>query len=301
VLEVRIASLSCSGEGGVEAALESASCMIAEACLDKPDLICLPEIFAWTYLAGQQKLDAAEPVGGRVTSVLSELAVTHRVNVLAPLLERCGDRVYNSLVWLDRYGQPVGTYRKVFPTDYEMAEGIFPGPLDFNVFDTEYGPIGCCICFDLNFRQVIERIAKQNAKLVVSPTMFDGIALMKAWAKLYGMYLLACPYGSVVNPLGETILQPWSGAPIVHATVNLDYVVLHADYNKAKLPAVKQAYGGAVEIHRRDAQSCLLLVSKHPEKSAGNIAAEFELELEKDYLERSASMRDRILSEGQQT
>lgn len=258
------------------------------ACCDHADLICFPELFAWTGLDAEQKRKAAEPVGGKVCSFMAKLASEYSVNILTPILERENDRIYNSMAWLDRKGKVLGIYRKVFPTDYEMAEGIYPGALDFKVFNTELGPIGCCICFDLNFREVIERLAAQHSRLVICPTMFDGLTLMRAWAKLYRMYFVsvaAASYAAVVDPLGTVLVEPWSYGPILSASLNLDYVVLHTDYNKDKFLPLKKAYGSAVEIKRLDTASAALLMSCHSSKTAEEIASEFDLELEEELLQ----------------
>lgn len=291
--QIKVSSVACSGEGGVEASVRRAAVMIEETCLDAPGLICLPEIFAWTSLGKEEKQKAAETVDGNVSRAMSRIAAQHRVNLLVPLLEREGERLFNSMLWLDRQGKAVGIYRKAFPTDYEMAEGVFPGTLDFQVFATEFGPIGCCICFDLNFREVIERLSAQRARLVIFPTMFQGLGLMQAWAKLYRMHFVsvaAQPYSAVVNPLGETMVQPWNHGPILTVTLDLDYVVLHTDQNTPTFPALKKAYGSAIEINSLDIESCALLTSRHPQKTAVEIAAEFGLETECDYYKRSATM-----------
>lgn len=293
---VRISTLACVGDGGVEASLKRAAAMMAEAVYDEADLICLPEIFAWTSLSGEPKRRAAEPINGRFSRAMGRLAARHRTNILAPLLERDGARIYNAMVWYGRSGRVLGKYRKAFPTDYEMEEGITPGPLEFDVFQTEFGPVGCCICFDLNFRENIERIASQQVRLVIFPSMFQGLSLMRAWAKLYRMYFVsaaAYPYAAVVNPLGEPLAEPWRHGPILTMSLNLDYVVLHTDRNMAKFPAIKKAYGTAIAIRNDDIESCALLASCHPRKSAEDLVAEFGLEPESEYYRRSATLAER--------
>lgn len=293
--EIRIASVSCLGDGGIETAMERAKAMIDQAGCLPTDLICLPELFAWTGLSGPEKQKSAQDVGGSITTKYGQWAGEYSVHLLVPLLERSGNRLYNSMLWLDRQGCVRRVYRKAFPTDYEMAEGISPGPLDFDVFQTEFGPVGCCICFDLNFREVIERLAAQDVRLVIFPTMFQGLALMRAWAKLYRMYFVsvaAYPYSSVVDPLGRVLVEPWNHDSILRVTLNLDYVVLHTDGNAGKLPAVYRACGSAVQIETLDMESAALLASRHPEKTARDLVSEFGLESECDYYCRSRQLRE---------
>ncbi len=292
--EVRISSLSCAGGNGVEASMEEAAGMIAEAASDKPDIICLPETFQYIGLTRDQKHEAAEEIGGRVTSQASELARMHHVNLLMPVYERKNGKVHNSMVWFDREGSVLGIYRKTFPTDYEMRDDITPGPLDFDVFHTEFGPIGCAICFDLCYKEVIERISSQEAKLVFFPSMFQGLDLMQAWAKLYRFYFVSCagePYSAVVNPIGHPVIKPWDHSSIMTLNINLDYVVIHGDYNRDKFSAVKAKYGPAVDINYIYIESAAMLSSRLPDVTAMDIVTEFDLELEKDYYTRSSKMR----------
>ena len=75
--------------------------------------------------------------------------------------------------------------------------------------------------------------------------------------------------------------------------LNLDYMVLHTDRNKDKFPDIKKAYGTDIEIRSNNIESCALLTSHHPRKSAEDIAAEFGLERESDYYLRSKTLADR--------
>ena len=297
--EVRIAACACTGQGGVQASLERAADMIDEACRDDADLICFPETFAWTGLTPEERIAAAEPLDGPFSQAMSKLAAGRRVNILSPIVEADAGRVLNTMAWFDRAGKIIGTYRKVFVTVYEMDQGFCPGPLDFDVFHTEFGPIGCCVCFDLNFPEVIQRIAEQKARLVVFPTMFDGAALMQAWAKLYRMYFLSVagsPYGTLVDPLGKKLVEQWHHPVIMTATVNLDYEVLHTDENRDKFRDVKRACGDTVEIDNRYLTSSSMLASRHPEQSALDIVRKCGLELETEYYARSRAKRERWLA-----
>jgi predicted amidohydrolase len=175
-----------------------------------------------------------------------------------------------------------------------MRDDITPGPLDFDVFHTEFGPIGCAICFDLCYREVIERISSQEAKLVFFPSMFQGLDLMQAWAKLYRLYFVSCagePYSAVVNPIGHPVIKPWDHSSIMTLNINLDYVVIHGDYNRDKFSAVKAKYGPAIDINYIYIESAAMLSSRLPDVTAMDIVTEFDLELEKDYYTRSSKMR----------
>jgi predicted amidohydrolase len=298
MIKMRIAAIACTGEGGMDESLSRAKNLVIEACCQKPDLICFPEIFAWSSLPPARQGDAAEPIDGPYCRAMAGLAAEHKVNILAPLVEEADGHIYNTMLWINRDGHVAGQYRKVYPTLGEMERGFRPGPLQFDVFETEFGPIGCCICFDLNFPEVIHRIAEQKAPLVLFPTMFDGTLLMQSWAKLFHMYFVSVagyPYGALVDPLGKVLIEPWKHPAIMIADVNLDFVALHTDGNREKFINVKREYKDLAHIDCHDIASSALLSSFHPDHSARDMAAEFDLELEVDYYSRSRDQRQRLL------
>lgn len=295
---VKIASLDCPGGCGLDEAIDQTRLMVEETCLQETDIIVMPELFCYGGLSLEDKLAAAEVIGGKVSSAWAEMAKANNVNILAPLLERVGDKVYNTMVWSDRSGKHVGTYRKTYPTDYEMRDGITPGPLDFDVFHTEFGPIGCVICFDLNFEGVIAQISGQKARLVFFPAMFQGEPLMKAWSKLYRMYFVSAvgQSSTAIDALGRTMIAPWFHDRIMRVEINLDYLILHNDYNRQKYPEVLKKWGDKVKITPIYMESCAIIASESKDVTAEQIVQDCGLELEKDYYTRSAKMREDMLA-----
>ena len=290
---VRIASLACPADRDVAVIMAEVTRMVDEACITQIDLICLPEIFAWAALDVQEKPQAAESIDGSVCRQLARLAKKHSVYILAPILERDGQNVFNTAVLLDRQGSLAGTYRKVRPTDYEMEQGITPGTEEFDCFQTEFGPVGCAICFDLNYQEIIARIQSQGCKLVLFPSMFQGIFLMRTWAQLYGLYFVsavASLYATAIDPLGRVLVKPWEHASIMQIAIDLDYVILHNDHNQEKLSAAQRAYRDQITIETAYLESCSILSSIHPTKTASAIADEFDIETMQEYLERSRQL-----------
>ena len=61
--------------------------------------------------------------------------------------------IWNSAVLIDPAGAILGVYHKNFPTLDEMAAGTRPCT-ETPVFETDFGRLGLCICFDLNYWEV---------------------------------------------------------------------------------------------------------------------------------------------------
>lgn len=70
-------------------------------------------------------------------------------------------------------------------------------------------------------------------------------------------------------------------------TINLDYAVVHLDYNWEKLRAMKEKYGPGVSIHDPSHLGAVLISSEIEGVSAMDMISEFEIELLDDYMTRS--------------
>jgi predicted amidohydrolase len=116
------------------------------------DLALLPEAALTGYLSPRGSFDLrrlAEPRGGPTEEALRELAVRHQVALAAPLLERDGDRFYNSFLVLSADGGALASYRKRHPWFPERwhSKGALPPPL-FEVAGVRFT---LAICFDVHF------------------------------------------------------------------------------------------------------------------------------------------------------
>ncbi|MDR2078134.1 MAG: carbon-nitrogen hydrolase family protein [Treponema sp.] len=124
--------------------------------------------------------------------------------------------LYNSVLVINRQGELVTLYDKIHLTGDEknyLAAGNC-----FCFFDSEFGKIGLCICWDMQFPEVCRILALRGVRIVLCPTW--------GWESVYagcracenGIYVagaMAVPYGgliqgirtpsSVFNPNGELV------------------------------------------------------------------------------------------------
>jgi hypothetical protein len=217
--------------------------------------------------------------------------------VICPIVERRGNRTFNAAVLLNRQGEVAGIYHKMHPTIGEIRAGITPGA-EATVFETDFGRIGCAICYDLNFRDVIEGLAAGGAELVFFPSMYRGGLQLSIWAHDFGLHLVSATPGegsAIVDPLGRVLMTSSHHQKLLSRVLNLDRCILHIDENYRKWPAMKEKYGAGVEIDVATPEAAFALVSHLPEVTAADLVREFELELRSDYFKRANQVRAEAL------
>lgn len=268
---------------------------------EKPDIICLPEIF---HLIGvKNPLRKPLDVPNEITDFLGEKALKNNCYIICPILEKDKNgNTYNSSLLINRKGQIVCSYHKIYPTIGEIENGIMPGKEPI-VIDTDFGRIGFVICFDLNFREIFEEMAKKNVEIVFFSSMFSGGSIINCRALEFSIFIVSSlpislgPTESsvIVNPLGKTIKFSSLYEPVITAEINLDYCVCHLDYNHLKFKKLKKKYGNLVDIEVSSPEGIFCLYSNHPEKTVKEIIEEFKIETRKDYFNRAREIRERTL------
>lgn len=290
----RLVSVSFLGQGNRDANLKTALNLVEQALWDKPDLVLLPETFTALGMSERDWFDTAEPLDGETVSRLSHLARQHHVYIACPLLIRHRSAVTNSILLLDRNGEVAGRYNKMFPTLGELSLGVEPGA-EASVVETDFGRVGFAICFDLNFREVADDLHAKGAELVCFSSMYPGGMQLQHWALEHHWWMLSAvgsPQGMLMDPLGRVQKQAQPGyQPLVSASVNLDYVVAHLDYNHEKVLRMKRDLGRDVEVEVIQPEARFLLTCNHRDTTAQDIARRYDVLLWDDYFHRARQER----------
>ena len=102
------------------------------------------------------------------------------------------DRVYNTCFVFDREGRQIARHRKahLFDIDveggqrFQESEVLSPGQRR-TVFDTEFGTMGLCICFDFRFQELAKAMGDQGAQLIVVPAAFNMTTGPAHWELMF--------------------------------------------------------------------------------------------------------------------
>lgn len=181
---------------------------IAAANADKnPDLIILSEFFNTGVSKPAFERLAEEEENSPTKAFCAELAKKYDTYVLCgSIVEKDGDKLYNTARLLDRNGKMIAKYRKINLFKYfggTEDEYISPGN-ETVVVDTELGKIGFCTCFDISYPMHFAELVKKGAEIIVAPA---------AWCTLNE------------EKMHKTMLNNWKSLNISRAVDNAVYFI----------------------------------------------------------------------------
>jgi len=261
------------------------------------DIVAFPEIYVHANLGPADRL--AEELPGPTTARIMQLAHEHDLYVIWPLWERSGSRLFNSAVLIDRRGEIAGVYHKMYPTIEEIEGGIVPGE-EACVFATEIGRVGIAICFDLNFREVMTRLAANGAEIIFFCSMYRGGMQLRYWAWELGVYVASAvltELGQIIDLTGNVLAESTYEA-LIARRINLNRRLLHMDYNWEKMDKILEKYGGDITFDYVTREACFAIGSERPGLSIEAVIDEFGLERRADYFARARARRDQAVREG---
>lgn len=219
---------------------------------EKPDLVTLPEMFNCPYQTDLFPV-YAEREGGESWQALSQMAKQEQVYLAAgsiPEVDGAG-KVYNTAYVFDREGRQIAKHRKMHLFDINVTGGQYFKESDtltagdqVTVFDTEFGRMGLCICFDIRFPELSRLMAQEGAQIILIPGAFNMTTGPAHWELSFRaraldnqVYMLGTApardlkssytswgHSIVVNPWGEVLGQLEEKEGILIQELNLDEV-----------------------------------------------------------------------------
>ena len=160
---------------------------------ERPDMVTVGEMFTCPYDTANFPVYAEEQ-GGESWQALSSLAKKYRVYLSAgSVAERDGqDYVYNTAYVFDRQGNQIARHRKMHLFDISVEGGqsfresdtLTPGD-EYTVFDTEFGKMGICVCFDCRFPELSRLMVIHGAKVILVPAAFNMTTRPAHWEIMF--------------------------------------------------------------------------------------------------------------------
>ena len=255
----------------------------------KPDVICLPEVFANTPLEAEE---VPGPITHRFASVAKELGSY----IVCPLHTRSRGKVFNSAVLIGRDGEIIGQYDKIHPVSNECANGVTPGSFPPKVFDTDFGKIGLQICFDVNWSGEWRSLKEQGAEIVFWPSMFPGGRMLSALAGMYKFYVVGSSWrdpSTIHDITGDLVAASGNWEHWTLGCLNLEKALLEIVDYQDKLEAIKKKYGRKVRIRYFGEESWVTLESLSPDLPVKSVLDEYGLLTHWDYMKLEEALQNK--------
>lgn len=257
---MKVALIQLAGGSGDKAADVALACeKIRASAAQGADIAVLPEMFCCPYDNACFR-DYGEAEGGAAQSALAHLAAELEIYIVGGSIPELLDgRVYNTSYVYDRAGRQIARHRKAHLFDIDVAGGqrfmesetLSPGD-GITTFETEFGTMGLCICFDLRFEELARCMALRGAKCIFVPAAFNMTTGPAHWELMFRQRAVdnqcftvgVAParnesasyvsYGNsmAVDPWGTVLCRAGGGAETLYAALDLSRV----DAVRAQLP-----------------------------------------------------------------
>lgn len=155
--------------GEAEKNLQRAIDLIRTAAQNKADVILLPEALPFGWMDSAAKTGATTLPDGAHCRALRDAAKELKVFICSGLVERAGERLFNSAVLISDAGEVLLHHRKI--NELEIARELYELGDRLGVAETRLGRLGLMICADAFAPgQVISRtLAMMGAEVILSP------------------------------------------------------------------------------------------------------------------------------------
>ncbi len=185
-----------------------------EAAANGAELIVFPEVFIsgypdWVWLVPnsqgtllnklyQRLHENAVSVPDETTLHLCESASKAGINVVMGMheinREGSGSSLYNSLLFIDKTGNILGTHRKLIPTGGERLVWSRGDGSTLRVYDTSAGRLGGLICWENLMPLARTALYEQGVQILASPTWDKSgnwLNTMRSNAREGGMFVVS--------------------------------------------------------------------------------------------------------------
>lgn len=218
------------------------------------DLILLPEIWTCGFFAFDRYAAESEPLEGPTVAAFRRKAAERGCHlVMGSMVERAGEDLFNTTVFIGPGGEIIARYRKIHLFGYHSDETrLLTAGEEIVVADTPWGRAGFSTCYDLRFPELFRRMVDRGAEIFLIPSAWP-LARIEAW-RLFNRarahenlaFLVSCNcaggsgdqrYGGhsmIVDPWGKVLAEGGERGEIVTAEID----VREAARARAEFPAL---------------------------------------------------------------
>ena len=251
--------------------LHKAAKLIDKIGKEDVDMVVLPEMFSCPYNTKNFPIYAEEE-GDYSYKFLSEISKRNNIYLIAGSIpEKEDNNIYNTSYVFNRQGEKIAKHRKIHLFDIDIknkqrfreSDTLSAGD-KVTVFDSEFGKIGLCICYDFRFPELARLMVDKGAKAIIVPASFNMTTGPAHWDIMFRsraidnqVYTIGCSpardydysyisYGHslIVSPYGDILCELDEKENFITYDIDLDYV----DEIREQLPLLKHRRSDLYEL-----------------------------------------------------
>lgn len=251
--------------------LHKAAKLIDKIGKEDVDMVVLPEMFSCPYNTKNFPIYAEEE-GDYSYKFLSEVSKRNNIYLIAGSIpEKEDNNIYNTSYVFNRQGEKIAKHRKVHLFDIDIknkqtfreSDTLSAGD-KVTVFDSEFGKIGLCICYDFRFPEIARLMVDKGAKAIIVPASFNMTTGPAHWDIMFRsraidnqVYTIGCSpardynysyisYGHslIVSPYGDILCELDEKENFITYDIDLNYV----DEIREQLPLLKHRRSDLYEL-----------------------------------------------------
>ena len=252
---MRVALIQMPVTADREGNLRTAAEKLRQAAAGGADIAVLPEMFCCPY-ENRCFRPYGEEAGGPAQAMLSQTAAETGMYVVGGSIPELEDgRVYNTCFVYGPDGAQLARHRKAHLFDIDVPGGqrfkesdtFSPGD-SITTFETKFGTMGLCICFDLRFEELARCMCLRGARVIFVPAAFNMTTGPAHWELLFrqravdnqcftvGVSPARDEAGSYVAYGNSLAVDPWG---TVLCRAGAEETTLYADLDLERLEAVR--------------------------------------------------------------
>ncbi len=273
IIKIGTSQFSCIKDN-VKENINKSLDLASKAVSQKVNVFLLQELFQTQYFCSTQNSKffdlAISFPDNEIFEVFSNFCKHHKIVIPISFFEKYGQNYFNSLIVIDSNGKLSEVYRKSHIPDgpgYNEKFYFTPGNTGFKVFNTQYGKIGCGICWDQWFPECARSMTLMGADILLYPTAIGSE-----------------PHDPNINSKLH-----WQNVMIGHSAANQIPVIASNRIGIETEQDISLTFYGSSFITDHMGN----IIKTMDEKSEGIIFQEFDLEEIKKYRQSWGNFRDR--------
>lgn len=170
-MDIKIASLQYRYDlpADFDAYQKKISRLVSYEASQEVQLLVFPEYAGWE-MSSFAPLEKMQEYHTRYLELFQELSCKYRMLICSGThIVNTGKGTFNRSYLFSPH-QKVAYQDKCILTPYEVEEGILSPGHSLKVFETDFGEMGICVCYDIEFPTIVQQLTRAGVKLILVPS-----------------------------------------------------------------------------------------------------------------------------------